>query len=414
MTNKSNEITFQEKKRRVLTAIACGTPDKVPNTVQIASYAFRQAADFSMAESMADYEKACFLTYEFYRQHPTIDAASVTSAIPSAAVMESLGLKTARWPGDAKGLDADNTYQFIEFPTLFEDEYDEILNDPAGFLFRKFLPRTMEIFEPFETLDFLSLMGGGSLRYFASPKMIPAYKRLLAAAQENQLMLNAQTKYNNMLREEGYFSIDGQGSATAFDMLADRLRGTFGMMTDLMEQREDVKRTLDRFVNVHIDSFISGEKSDGPTYGWVYLHKGFDNFISDKDYGELYWPYLRQWIIALIENDITPVVYTEGSYTTRLKYLKDVPPGKVIYHFEEVDLKLAKKELEGIACIRGGFPANTVIYKTPQVIDEKVKEALDILAPGGGYLFSTGYAIDGCPKENMEALLEAVEKYGKY
>ena len=53
-------------------------------------------------------------------------------------------------------------------------------------------------------------------------------------------------------------------------------------------------------------------------------------------------------------------------------------------------------------------------YGSPEQIDEKVKETLDIMAPGGGYLFSTGYSLEDCPKENMEALLEAVEKYGKY
>ena len=414
MANRNAEIKYQERKNRILTAVACGEPDRVPNALRIGSYAFRHTKDFTMAESMVNYEKACFLTCEFYKRHPSIDAATVTTAIPSAKVMELLGLKTARWPGDAKGLDADNSYQFIEYPTLLEDEYDELIGDPAGYVFRKFLPRTMELFEPFESLDFMSLLGNGSVQYFASPNRIPAYKRLLAAAEENALMQGAQGKYNRILLDEGYYSLEGKGSATAFDMLADRLRGTFGMMPDLILQRDDVKRALDRFVKVHINSSLQAEATGEQTYAWVYLHKGFDNFISDKDYSELYWPYLKQWILALIENGITPVVYTEGSYTTRLNFLRDVPPGKVIYHFEEVDIKKAKEALAGTACIMGAFPANAVVYGTPEKIDTMVKESLDILAPGGGYIFATGYPIEECPEENMEALLEAVEKYGKY
>lgn len=164
----------------------------------------------------------------------------------------------------------------------------------------------------------------------------------------------------------------------------------------------------------HIAQSLGFCKATGSKYAWVMLHKGFDNFISDKDYAELYWPYLQQWILALIDNGITPVVYTEGSYTTRLKYLKDVPPHKVIYHFEKVDLKLAKKELGDIACLMGGFPVYTVRYGTPKEIDEQVKETLDIMAPGGGYLFTTGYSLEDCPEENMDAVLEALEKYGKY
>lgn len=114
------------------------------------------------------------------------------------------------------------------------------------------------------------------------------------------------------------------------------------------------------------------------------LHKGFDNFISEEDYRELYWPYLQKWILALIEHNITPVVYTEGAYNTRLKYLKEVPKNKVVYHFENVDLKLAKKELGDTACLMGGFPVYSVRYGTPERIREEVKQHLEIMAPGGG------------------------------
>ena len=108
------------------------------------------------------------------------------------------------------------------------------------------------------------------------------------------------------------------------------------------------------------------------------------------------------------------MVYTEGAYTSRLKYLKDVPENKVVYHFEEVDMKLAKKELGGIACIMGGFPVYTIRYGTPEEIDEKIKELFDIAAPGGGYLFTGSYSLEDCPEENLDAVFEAVEKYGKY
>ena len=77
-----------------------------------------------------------------------------------------------------------------------------------------------------------------------------------------------------------------------------------------------------------------------------------------------YWPCLQKWILALIEHNITPVVYTEGAYNTRLKYLKEVPKNKVVYHFENVDLKLAKKELGDTACLMGGFPVYSVRYGT--------------------------------------------------
>ena len=409
-----NTKLYEEKRNRVLTAVSGGQPDRVPNAVRVGSYAYRKT-DITMAETMVDHERACKINFEFFEKHPTFDTATIANAIPSAKVMEYLGVKTARWPGDAKGLDVNNSYQFLEFPTLLEDEYDEMFDDAAGFLFRKYLPRTMELFEPFEDINFMSMIGSGARLYFTDPKRIPAYKKLIAACEETEYMQRTQRTYEQKLRDLGFYTINGKGSAMAFDMLADGLRGTFGMMPDLILQRDNVKRALDKFVHFHIQNSLTAKKPSGEeSYAWVMLHKGFDNFISEQDYAELYWPYLQQWILALIDNGITPVVYTEGSYNTRLKFLKDVPKGKVIYHFEEVDIKLAKKEIGDVACIMGGFPNYTVSYGTPKEIDEKVKETIDILAPGGGYIFATGYSIEDCPEENMEALLSAIEKYGKY
>ena len=257
-------------------------------------------------------------------------------------------------------------------------------------------------------------MLGGAQGLLTSPQMIPVYKRLLAAAEEQQRFGSVVAKYSAKLSELGYYSISGGGSATAFDMLGDTLRGTFGMMPDLVDDRDNVKKALDMFVKYHINGTLNFCKMTGSRYGWVMLHKGFDNFISDEDYRELYWPYLQQWILALIDNGITPVVYTEGSYNTRLPYLKEVPENKVVYHFENVDLALAKKELGDIACLMGGFPVYTVRYGTPERIRDEVKKHLDIMAPGGGYLFSCQYSLEDAPEENMETLLESVYEYGKY
>jgi uroporphyrinogen-III decarboxylase len=159
---------------------------------------------------------------------------------------------------------------------------------------------------------------------------------------------------------------------------------------------------------------LAASKAMGSRYAWVMLHKGFDNFISERDYAELYWPYLRKWIAGLVEEGITPIVYTEGSYTTRLKFLADVPKNKVVYHFEEVDLRKAKQTLGDVACIMGAFPVYTLMYGTKEQIVEKVKETFDTLAPGGGYLFATSCSMDHCPRGNLETLFDAVEKYGKY
>jgi len=407
------EKRYAERKLRVETAVENKQPDRVPNVVNVGTYPLHKAG-ITMAESMVDHERTCQAMLAFYEKYTYTDTGRIGGFTQAAKVLEALDTKTARWPGDPKGLDVNNTYQFIEFPTLEAEEYDEFFRDPAGFWISKHLPRTQGLFEFFGELDYYEMILGGAVRLFTSPDAIPVYKRLIAACEENQRKAEIVARYEKKLRGLGYYSMAGGGSATAFDMLGDTLRGTFGMMPDLLEERDNVKRALDLFVKYHIKQTLEASKATGSRYGWVMLHKGFDNFISDEDYAELYWPYLQQWILALIDNGITPVVYTEGSYNTRLKYLKEVPANKVVYHFEEVDLALAKKELGDVACLMGGFPVYTVRYGNPKQIDEDVKKTLDIMAPGGGYLFATGYSMEDAPQENLEALFEAVEKYGKY
>lgn len=145
------EKLYEERKKRVETAVLNREPDKVPNTLLVGTYPLHKAG-VTMAESMVDHEKACRAMLAFYEKYAYTDTGSISNFTPAAKVLDNLGMKNARWPGDPKGLDENNTYQFIEFPTLKDGEYDEYFRDPAGFWLTKHLPRTMEIFEPLADL----------------------------------------------------------------------------------------------------------------------------------------------------------------------------------------------------------------------------------------------------------------------
>ena len=83
-------------------------------------------------------------------------------------------------------------------------------------------------------------------------------------------------------------------------------------------------------------------------------------------------------------------------------------------HFEIVDMKNAKKTLGSNSCIVGNFPAALLLNGSKEQVVDKVKELLDICAPGGGYIFDFDGSADIGKPENVEAMYEAVEKYGKY
>ena len=410
-----NNTQYEERMQLIEDAISLKESHRVPNGVRVSCYPFYEYG-VTVAEAMRDYEKAADAYTRFHREFQP-DTASSIGALQSSHVLDAFGIKFMRYAGDAKGLDVNSPLQYIEYATLEEDEYDEFFSDPCGFMFRKYLPRCFDVFEPFSEIDCMSVIGGqwpGPMKAFTAPRLVESYKRLIKAAEEMELFRKAAAAYNTNIKEEGFPIISGGGSATAFDLLGDTLRGTFGIMPDLLEQPENVKRAIEYFVDVHINRSLAQFKAGGNKFQWVMLHKGFDHFIGDHTYAEFYWPYLQKWILAMIEAGVTPVVFCEGSYSTRLKHLKDVPKGKVIYLFEEVDIRLAKKTLGDTACIMGGFPLFTVTHGTPEKIRDAVKEHMDVLAPGGGYIFSLSASVDRCPRKNLEALFEAVELFGRH
>lgn len=405
---------YNERQQLIEDTIALRPTKRVVNAVRVNYWPYFEYG-MTLQDALRDYERGneCFI--RFHKEfHP--DVASTCSANAPSKVYEIAGLKTVRWPGDPKGLDVNAPYQFIEYETLLEDEYDEYYDNPAQFIIKKFMPRTTDIFEPLTNLDWFGMATRitGTIDAFTTPPMLEMYKKLEEIAEVKADYRKHTGELKKTLMEMGYPFISGTGSATAFDMLADSLRCTMGFFADILLQPENIVKMMDRFVEIHINSSLAMCKALNCKYAWVMLHKAFDGFISDETYRDFYWPYLKRWALAMIDHGLIPVLFTEGPYTSRLKYLAELPEGKALIHFEEVDFKEAKRILGGKNCMMGGFPNQLLMFGTPQQVSDKAKEVMDIMCPGGGYMFACGASIDYAPRANLEALFQTIEDCGKY
>lgn len=207
------------------------------------------------------------------------------------------------------------------------------------------------------------------------------------------------------------------GNAVAshpFDDFADNIRGLINTVMDMKTDPELLAEAVDRYTDVSIESAIGLCKMSHSDSLFIPLHAGVDEFMSPDDYVEYYWPPLKKMINAVVGAGITPFVFCEGNYFTRLDVIKDVPKGKVVYLFEKQDMAKAKKALGDVACVAGNFDTNLLMYGTTEEVTEETKRLLDICAPGGGYMMSNSISLDNAKKENLIAWYEAVEKYGKY
>ena len=85
--------------------------------------------------------------------------------------------------------------------------------------------------------------------------------------------------------------------------------------------------------------------------------------------------------------------------------------------FEYGDPSKIKKIVGKNHIVSGLYPISYLQTKSKQECIDEAKRLLDIMAPGGGYIFSTDkiiFSLKGQIAENLKAVLETVREYGQY
>ena len=104
-----------------------------------------------------------------------------------------------------------------------------------------------------------------------------------------------------------------------------------------------------------------------------------------------------------------------AGHDVHLETILELPRGKTVSKFEKTDLRKAKEIIGDHSCIVGGPPPSLLMGGTPAKVDEYVKELLEDLKPGGGFIMSNAVSMPSTAKpENVKALADAVKKYGEY
>ena len=79
------------------------------------------------------------------------------------------------------------------------------------------------------------------------------------------------------------------------------------------------------------------------------------------------------------------------------------------------DIRRVKREYGDRVCVFGNVDINLLGMATPERVDEEVRGLIRDVAPGGGYMVSSGNSLtDYCRLENVRAMASAVAKYGRY
>ncbi|MBI2918429.1 MAG: hypothetical protein HYY01_10600 [Chloroflexi bacterium] len=411
---KRPEEQIKERVQRVEAAVALKVPDRVPLVLSFGLFpakyggiscedAFYDPVRWGAALKKAVSDFAPDM-YEGVRMVP-------------GPVLEALDCKQVKWPGH--GAPSDHSHQFVEGEYMKADEYSALLDDPTDYALRVYMPRVYGSLEGLRTLRSLrswlfGYMVAPQAALFTRPEVTGALEALIEAGHRASRWRAGIRTLEKDMAEAGFPQFTVSSTYAPFDIISDTLRGMRGTMLDMYRQPDKLIEACERLLPVLIETGVGIAKHVGNPRVFIPLHRGADGFMSVKQYETFYWPTFKRLLLALCDQGLTPCPFFEGDYTSRLEYLRELPKGKVLCHFDRTDLVKAKEVLGDHLCVMGNVPASLLQLGSPQEVREYCQKLVDRVGKGGGFIMAPGCVIDEARPENVKAMCDFTREYGVY
>lgn len=198
--------------------------------------------------------------------------------------------------------------------------------------------------------------------------------------------------------------------------LACEIRGMSNFLVDLAlgEQPEQIHKLLDfcrqvttRYARAQIEQGAHctsiGDSPSGP------------DLLSPQHYRLYAYPHVQRLVADLKASGIRLAYHICGNATPIIRDM--VNTGATIIEIDQKsDMRTCKQAAQGRATLLGPLdPSEVLASGSPELVRDKCLEALEILAPGGGFILGPGCAMPATtPDENIEALIETVKQHGVY
>ncbi len=396
---QDTEQLYAERLKRYVTAMRNEKPDKIPIRPFVAEFTAKYAG-FTCQEVTHDFDKAfaaarkCAADFDW-------DAVVGNMVYVWTGLTQAIGTKYYAVPGI--DIPADTGFQYIEPPEgqafMQPDEYDQLIEDPTGFLFNVWLPRisndVSEMNEKTSYRNNLSFVKGGMamLNYF-----------------------NGFGTQNALLRSESGTvpAIAGIFKAP-FDILADKLRGYVGLSMDLFERPDKILAACEALMPHLLHVALSGADPDKNIPISFWMHRGCVPFISHEQFNKFYWPTLRPIIEEMWSRGHQVLFYAEGNWDEHLQSFAELPDRSIIYHVDQGDIFRVHKEIGHKFCISGGIPNFLLSYGTENEVRDHCKKVIDGVAADGGYIMDASAIMQNDTSvENLKAMTDFTREYGVY
>jgi hypothetical protein len=393
------EARYQSRLNRYVTAMRGGKPDMIPIRPFVAEFTGVYAG-YTCQELVYDYEQAfaaarrCAADFDW-------DAVVPNMVYVWMGLAQALGLKYYGMPGIH--VSGDTGFQYREPPQegafMRADEYDQLIEDPTGFLLHVWLPRVSSYIrapgEPASQEGNLALIKGGMamLQYFQA--FGPQLARLRT--------------------ESGTPSAIAGIVKAPMDIIADKLRGYLGLVEDLFERRDKVVAACEALMPHMYNVGRTTADPDRLVPIGYWMHRGGVPFVSPEVFRNVYWATMKPIIEELWADGFQTLMYAEGKWDHHLETFAELPEQCMVYHVDQGDIFKAHRVLGGKFCISGGIPNALLGTGTPEQVRQYCKKVIDGVAGDGGYIMDAGAIIQNDARvENIRAMTDFTREYGVY
>jgi len=396
---KDVEQLYAERLKRYVSAMRNEKPDKIPIRPFVAEFTATYAG-YTCQQVTHDYQIAfdaarkCAADFDW-------DAVVSNMVYVWTGLTEAIGMKYYGVPGIH--VPPNVGFQYLE-PSeenafMKSDEYDQLIEDPTGFLFNVWLPRVSNDVQPngkpTSYRNNLSFLKGGMamLSYFGG------------FAKQNELLRT----------ESGTVSAISGILKAPMDILADKLRGYIGLAMDLLQRPQKVLAACEALMPHLLHNALSGADHDKNVPITIWMHRGCVPFVSHEHFNKIYWPTLKPIIEEIWAKGHQVLFYAEGNWDAHLDSFAELPDASIVYHVDQGDIFNVHKTIGHKFCLSGGIPNYLLSFGTPDEVRDYCRKVIDGVAGDGGYIMDASAIVQNDAKiENIKAMTDFTREHGVY
>lgn len=289
----------------------------------------------------------------------------------------------------------DGFFQHPNISPMTQEEYPEFSKDPLGFIVKKIQPRVFGILQ--EDPEF------GQIRINIARNVVAGQ----FAGQIPRLL----DKY----QRSGAVGV-GLLIWAPFDFLADYIRSFSNVLLDIRKKPEWVLEACEAILEYELKQVEMLPNPRPGSIPTIMLPLHMAPFMKPADFEKFYWPTYKRLVEGIQERGYQANMYCEENWTPHLEALNELP-GRCLIAFETSDPKKIVQQVSTKHIFANGYPTELLKTGSKQQCIDKAKELLDIMAPGGNYIFAITKPFlrkNDTNMDNVQALVDFVKEYGIY